>query len=294
MVAKPEKRFTLFHLSLKERQQPTFDTFMGSREEWLRFALKDRLTFNHWGKEELHWLPLEHGGRHILGLLQRTRRHGFHRPPDEGGEEVETEEWQGAYVLIDPTHHEDGQKAAVENDVVGAPRALLKSLVSHLNSRLDHPYLIAIEPLFDGGEFWKFSSEHGHVMRAINFDFVVPNMWRTDKALEKDLEETGKVTGAQRVRFGLESQDGVSTRNEQVETGVNYVERGAGTLSAKAMDGERFVSTKRPKTTTITNFGGTKSDIAEFFERFKDRILGRGQDDAVDDPDRAGDGVAVD
>lgn len=292
-MAKPDKKFTLFHLSLTPRREPTFDTFQGNREQWLRHALSERMTFNHWGQEELHWVPLEHESGLIFGLLQRTRRHAFHRSPDEGGEEVEAEEWQGAYILIDPKHHEDGQKAAVENDVVGSPRALLKSLVAHINSREDHPYLIAIEPLFDSGEFWSFSKEHGNMMRSIYFDFVVPNMWKTEKALEQDLEETGKKTGAQRIKFGLESPDGVSTQNDQVQTGVDYVEKGAGTLSAKSMNGERFVSTKKPKTTTIPQFSGYKSEVISYLANLRNRIFGREQD-AVDDPDNSSDGSSVD
>ncbi len=293
-MAKPDKKFTLFHLSLTPRRDPTFESFRGSREEWLRFALQERLTFDHWGKDELHWLPLDHDGGLIYGLLQRTRRHAFHRPPDEGGEEVEAEEWQGAYVLIDPAHHDDGQKAAVENDVVGLPRALLKSLVAHVNSRADHPYLIAIEPLFDGGQFWAFSSEHGNVMRNIQFDFVVPNMWGAESDLEKDLEDTGKKTGAQRIRFGLESQDGVLTQNAEVKVAVGYVEKGAGTVSAKAMNGDRFVSTKRPKTTKVPQFDGVKRDVVGYLAGLKNRIFGREQNSAVDDIGRTDDSSTVD
>jgi hypothetical protein len=33
------------------------------------------------------------------------------------------EPWQGAYVLIDPTTHETGQRVAIEIDAVGRPGA---------------------------------------------------------------------------------------------------------------------------------------------------------------------------
>jgi hypothetical protein len=245
-----------------------------SREAWVRFALEERFSFHHRAEAELYWVPRQGSDDLIIGLLEKQRPHVAHRPPDKGGEEMVVDEWQGAWVLIDPTHHDEGQRVAVENDVVGDPQAMLRSLAAAINRRTDKPYHIESEPLFDGSRFWSFSEEHSHIMRSIEFDFVVPNMWGTESDLEEDLKDTGKQTGAQRVRVGFDSEDGVRTQNAKVEEGVNYAEKGAGTIRARAMDGRRFYSNKQPLKTRLKIEKG--ASLAEGYLRdIKGLILGR-------------------
>ncbi len=271
-----ERKFTLFHLSLVPVQQTNFDMRLGdSREEWLRFALSEPFEFLHRGGGQLYWVPHGDIEETIFGIVQRTRSHGHHLPPDKGGTEVVTEEWQGAYVLLDPTHHDEGQRVAVENDVVGRPRALLRSLVSAINDRPDAPFQIEVEALFDATEFWAFARKHNHLMRRITFDFVVPNMWGTESDLESDLDDTGKQTGAERVKISMFGQHGVTTDNPKVRNGVEYAEKGAGTVSATAPDGTRFSSTRRPKVTKIPAFSEAGQPLKGYFHALKKRILSR-------------------
>lgn len=232
-------------------------------------------------------MPLEPIEESLLGLLQKTRKHGRHRPPDERGEEIIEDEWQGAYVLLDPTSHDEGQRVAVENDVVGEPQAILKSLVSAINGRADRPYHIEIEPLFSGRDFWIFSKQHDHLMRYINFDFVVPNMWTPYSDLEQDLKDTRAETGAQRVRVGYKSDDGVLAKAPRIKRGVDYAEKGAGTLSAKSMDGATFRSTNKKKTTMVPIVIGALT--IGVFAAMKGRILGRGQSRSLGDVGSGGD-----
>jgi hypothetical protein len=271
-----QKTFTLFHLNLVPIEQLDIETISGmTREQWLRHALSTGFDFPHWGGGTLHWVPNDAVDECILGLLERTRPHEHHRPPEEGGGEIVSDEWQAAYALIDPTHHDEGQRVAIENDVVGKPIAMLKSLVAALNARKDRPYHIEIEPLFDASRFWAFSRRHGDLMRRVTFNFVVPNMWGTESDLEKDLKETGKETGAQRVAVGLSSDDGVHTENDKVREGVSYSEKGAGTINAVAMDGARFSSTKRPRTSSIPGLDFGKALTRAVFLNLKEKILGR-------------------
>lgn len=283
----PRKSFTLFHLNLVPIDQLDLETKSGlSREDWLREALSKGFEFQHWGGGVLHWVPNKPVDECVLGLLERLRPHEHHRPPDEGGAEIVSDEWQGAYVLIDPTHHDEGQRVAIENDVVGEPRAMLKSLVTAINCRADRPYHIEIEPLFDASRFWAFSRRHDNVMRRIRFDFVVPNMWGTESDLEKDLQDTGKETGAQRVAVGFSSDDGVHTENDRVRDGVSYSEKGAGTINAVAMDGQRFSSTRKPRTSTIPGVDFGKELTLSIFKSLKGKILGREQSDSMGDSDQ--------
>lgn len=288
-----QKVFTLFHLSLVPIAQLDIEMRKDdSREQWLRFALSQGFEFTHWGGGTLHWVPLSPIDECIFGLLERTRPHEHHMPPSEGGAEVVSEEWQGAYVMIDPTHHDEGQRVSVENDVVGQPRALLKSLVSAINDRRAAPYQIEIEPLFDASRFWAFAKRHDNVLRSVTFDFVVPNMWGTESDLEKDLKDTGAQTGAERVTVGISGEHGIFTENQKVRDGVEYAEKGAGTVRAKAMDGQRFSSTARPRTSRIPLVEAGSELMHEYFGKLKRKILGREQDSAMDSSDRPGDGSA--
>jgi hypothetical protein len=269
------KSFTLFHFSLVPIEQLDLETLTElSREAWVRLALSRPFSFHHRSESELHWVPREVSDDLIIGLLEKQRPHVAHRPPDKGGEEMVVEEWQGAWILIDPTHHDEGQRVAVENDVVGDPQAMLRSLVAAINHRSDKPYHIESEPLFDGSRFWTFSEQHNHLMRSVEFDFVVPNMWGTESDLEEDLKDTGEQTGAQRVRVGFDSEDGVRTQNTKVKEGVNYAEKGAGTIRARAMDGGRFYSNRQPLKTRLKI--EKDASLAEgFLRHVKDLVLGR-------------------
>ncbi len=254
------------------------------RQEWLRYALQDVFEFEHRGGSTLHWVPQGAADECMLGLIQKTKIHQLHEPPEKGGQEITREEWQGAYVMIDPTHHDEGQRIAVENDVVGKPNALLKSLAQHLNLREDAPYQIEIEPIWDASRFWAFSNAHNNMMQKIEFDFVVPNMWSTETDLDHDLRDTGEKTGAERVSVAFRSQHGVSTNNSKVRQGVKYAERGAGTLSARAMDGTPFRSTKTMLISKIPAVKAGAEAMAAYFAGLKRTILQRGKGSALDDP----------
>jgi len=288
----PERKFTLFHFSLIPIAQATLTMrTRDTREDWLRYALSEPFEFGHFAGLKLHWVPRGFAEECIVGLIQRTRTHELHQSPDEGGGEITREEWQGAYVMVDPTHHDEGQRIAVENDLVGKPTSLLKSLAKHLNQMDEAPYQIEIEPLFDASRFWAFAKDHENIMRWIDFDFVVPNMWSTESDLDADLRETGATTGAERVSVAFRSDHGVTTDNQKVREGVEYAERGAGTLRARAMDGARFRSTSQPLTSKIPAIKAGAEDMLKYFVGLKRKILSRGKSPTMDVADRPDDGT---
>lgn len=290
-----DRKFTLFHFSMIPIAQTTITMrIKDSREEWLRHALRETFEFDHLGGASLHWVPQGQADECMVGLIQKTKIHDLHEPPEKGGREISREEWQGAYVLVDPTHHDEGQRIAVENDVVGKPNALIKSLARYLNAHDEAPYQIEIEPLWDASRFWAFAKDHGNVMKRIDFDFVVPNMWTTESDLDADLKDTGNVTGAERVSVGFRSDHGVSTDNQKVHEGVEYAEKGAGTLSARAMDGTRFRSTKTLLTSTIPAVKAGADAMVTYFDGLKRTILQRGKSPTMDDSSGPSDGPPVD
>lgn len=237
-----DRAFNLLHLSLTQIREPNFDTFNGTRENWLRKSLSEKFNFIGRGGKDLVWVPKESSNHLIVGLIQGKKAHSFHEPPTSGGAETMDEFWQGAYLFLDPRHHEDGQKLAIENDVLGMPRSLANSLLGHINQMFDCPFVATAELIFDESDFWRFSEISGGKLKHIKFRFVVPNMWGPQNDLEEDLKETGVETGSEQVEVTLRAKNGVGTNNEKVKTGVSYASRGAGSVEARNMEGKKFSS----------------------------------------------------
>jgi hypothetical protein len=290
------RKFTLFHLSLIQLRQMDIESFEGTREQWIRHSLKESFSFSYRGGVTMHWvkLPDELDDECIYGLLELKRPHERHEPPERGGAEILTEEWQGAYIIIDPTHHNDGQKVAVENDIVGKPGAILGGLIDAINARTDKSYTIEFEPIFDSRSFWRFARDNDHILKSITFDFVVPNMWGAEDGLDKDLKDTGKDTGADRVKVNFSGQQGISTKSDRIKDGVKYAERGAGNVEAKAPDGTPYSSKTKLKTTSVPKVEGDKTTVREYFKSVKGRILGREKASKAKNTDTTGDNTTGD
>lgn len=135
------RTFSLLHLSLIERQKLLFGQFEGTREAWLRFALRETFSFKGRGGRDLVWVPKRSEDGLVFGLIQGTSAFAHHESPAAGGAETSSDMWQGAYLFLDPSHHDDGQKLAIENDVLGAPRALAKALFDYLMKGMMHHIL---------------------------------------------------------------------------------------------------------------------------------------------------------
>jgi hypothetical protein len=243
--------FSLLHLSLVPPVQASLLSFVGNREEWLRFALSKSFDFLGWGGAEYVWVPKSVDKGYIFGLIQGKKPYNFHAPPEDGGVEKEEDFWQGAFVFIDPKHHTEGQKVAIENDVLGRPQALAKSLFDHISSRDDAPFNALAELIFDESDFWVFAKESDNILDYVKFEFVVPNMWSPQNDLEEDLKETGKDTGSDRVDVTLRGKNGIKADSDRVRDGVKYASRGAGVIKAKNRAGKRFSSARRPTTVRV-------------------------------------------
>ena len=90
----------------------------------------------------------------IIGTVARLHQKVHHTPPDEGAVEMVSDEWQGALVIVDPVHHDDGQKVSFERDAtIGRPRAVLSSMLAAINALPDAPYSIEPRPIFHSSGF---------------------------------------------------------------------------------------------------------------------------------------------
>lgn len=277
--------FELFHLSLLEvRQIGLFEQGpRPSREDWLRGALADGFTFQH-RSTECHWVPAEPIDQVIAGNVLRSHPRRHHVPPEEGGHEVVSDEWQGSLVLIDPTHHDDGQKVSFErDDTLGKPDAVLQSMAAYINALPNAPYVIEPKPIFSESSFWSWAAAHEYRLHSVSFEFVTPNMFGSKTAFDEEMKEFGEA-GVATVKMKLDEGGrggGIDARSEQIRRAVDYSAQGGGSMTAKAKNGDKFSSTGETKTARLPatpeeRNGGLKA-IAKWFPR----LFGREQDDSL-------------
>lgn len=131
-------QFDLMRLSLLERLHGDLFAdrvaFLPTREVWLRRVLAREVVFIH-RKDTFHFVPEPPDGGAApafpIGRIGRAVSVQENQPPEAGLKETKRETWRASLVMIDPRHHDDGQKIAMEQDPsVGAPFAVFQSLVS--------------------------------------------------------------------------------------------------------------------------------------------------------------------
>jgi hypothetical protein len=287
--------FELHHLSLAPRTQPSLFEAKIGKADWIREAFGEQRAFEH-RSVAFHWVP--YGKRRktgpIIGVVERQYPMQHYQPPDEGGEPTSTDVWQGAVVIIDPEHHDDGQKLAFERGTkVGQPLAVLSSMIGTVNELPDAPYIMAVKAIWDEQSFQTFARRHGNTMRSITFDFVVPNMFDLSGKLDEKLKQVGEDTGAQHVKLTLESPDGIRVDAPEVQAGVAYGAQGQATLTAKAMDGDRYSSTDKVRTSRVASLKGQGKALLAVVRDKLDEVLGR-NDAGAGGPDRDSDDPHVD
>ncbi len=271
------RKFHLFHLNLIPISGPLFQGQGPTREEYLRAMLEKDFEFDIQRGEShnnANWVYKGQIDGAILGILEKEVPYQHHLSPEEGGEEVTTAIWQGAFVMIDPTHHEKGQRASVEIDPAVSSKSLLKALFGHLNKDKDKSYEIIHEQIFDGNNFWNYAKEANNRLTRVQFDFVVPNMWKSAEKLDEELKEAGIATGAQRVTVSYQSSEGVDAESQPVKDGVKYIQRGAGKIKASASGLKNFDSDDNPATTEIPRFNTEEFQDIEKNTEYKDKVLG--------------------
>ncbi len=279
----PNRKFHLFHLNLMIMRGPLFQKIAPTREEYLRSVLERDFEFSIGrGKNysRASWIYKGAVGECILGTLLKEGPHQRHLPPEEGGDEVITQEWQGAWVIIDPTHHKKGQRASVEVDVdvVGTPKSLLIGLVGQINKNKDRPYNITPDLIFNGNNFWDYAKKANNKFTKVQFDFDVPNMHGTKKEIANDLKEAGVQTGAENISITYKSSKGINALSERIKSAVEYIEKGQGKIKAFASGLRSFDSDANPTITEMPNSDRDKNQGTKQFNKHKGEVLGHDGD----------------
>ena len=232
-----------------ERESPDGEAW--TREKWLRIILSETFEFLH-RKTLFHYVhsPSDHDpeNRLIIGKIGRSHQVQEHAPPEDGLEEIQRKQWQAARLFVDPRHHKDGQKVAMEADgAVGLPVPIVDSLVEHINRRPEEPYILQAHAIIEEQSFWEFADEHDGEITFVGFELAVPNMFDETENYDKELAKIREEEKASKVKFSIENKDGLKVRTKRVKNAVDYAARGTGTIRARTKRKKTYDSSRKAK-----------------------------------------------
>lgn len=273
--------FKLFRISLID-EQTTFDMFKEhakNRQEFLTSIFSERFQFTHRGAI-YHYAPVLTSKKPeeiLLGRVGKPTKVIENMPPDQGLLEEERESWKAAVMVIDTSHHEDGQKISFQcRSEVGKPKSILKSMANELNSRhKGRGYHMEIEPIFDASSFWDFVKENNGKITRISFTFVAPNMFGSIDSISREMKEFRDEERAQRIRIELSSENGLNAETEKIKNSVDYVAKGGGKITA-ATHKKKFNSTVSEKDVSIDKITQDEP-IIDLILKTLSKIFGRNE-----------------
>lgn len=271
------EKFDLFRLSLTERstQEDLFLDSIPNREEYLRKLFATNFQFSHYGNT-LHYVVQDpNANGRIIAMVGRVYATDENTPPEEGFKQAIHQGWKAAIFVLDPTHHADGQKISFHHDqLVGRPSSLIRSIVNAFNENSLAPYHIEVEPIFSAKSFWEFAESNKGEITSLTFEFVTPNMFGGSDEVTNELRNFRDIEKAQKVTVKIQSSDGLETNTEKVKESVDYVTKGAGTITAKARGGQQYNSTKQSQQVTLPDTL-SKESLVDRVRQNIGRLLGR-------------------
>lgn len=273
----------LFRLMLNEREiRDLFEQIspartIVTREQSIRSTFGVERKFKHYGSEFVYYPEVDEESKNfIFGWIGRERRIAERTPPEQGFEPTEHRGWQAAFIAVDPSAHQDGQKVAMEwNREIGEPKAILRSLINEINKDSTNKFYIQCYPILVEGSFWTFAKAHNEKIRSITFDVAVPNMFGGVSDFEQEMKFVHRELNGSRIKTLIESDTVLRHTDQRLKDIVDYVEKGAGELQAEAMDGEKYTSNSHEKHINIEIENHTKNTRAfwrELWQRI-DRIF---------------------
>ncbi len=274
-------QFELFHLSLLPRTQSDwieYDPNKITREEWLRKVFCEEQPFNNYGSE-FHYVyaQLNADDGSIIGKVGRQVVREENKPPSEGLEDFTHETWLAALLVLDPTHHEDGQKLAIQNVInVGTPKMLVKNLVAAINARYPRgPYAIEVSQIIEEQSFWQFVDENKGNVTSMTLDFIAPNMFGSDDEFSSEMTAFKVSEKARKVKLMVANEDGIEPDTPRMRRAVQYATKGGGRIRARAKGKKSYNSDDSVKRSFLDDVKETGTELAEVARKLAKRILGR-------------------
>ncbi len=278
-------RLFLFRLSLKPHRQTDIfqrrqsDGSAHTRETWLRERLSSQVAFNH-RQNDFYFVPEASDtgipSEIIVGWIARTRAVNERTPPWDGLSLTEHESWQAALIMIDPRHHDDGQKVAMEaRPDIGSPEAILVSLARALSPSVQEPFSVTAFPIIEERSFARFASEHEETIKTITYEASVPNMFGGADDFSEEMRTLRDEANVSKVKTRLESDGTIDIKATRLTEIANHVEKGGGKIKATTTDGSTYNSDEHAAHEDVDT-GGTESEKSDFWSRVRaalDRIF---------------------
>ena len=273
-------KFELFRLSLLAREQIDLVSEYNdlNREEWLRKVFLEEQSFENRGTQFHYVGSSEHSDAEIIaGRIGKNVFREENRPPEEGLKEYTHDTWRAALLVLDPRQHHDGQKLALQRVYdVGQARVLIHNLVSEINQRYPYgPYSIEASQLIDSESFWNYVDRHSGKVTSVSFDFIPPNMFDSSDTLEEELRKYRDEERASKIGVTVQNPEGIDPNTSRIRAGVEYAEKGGGSVQARAQGETPYKSTDSVKQTSLEGVKLKGSDLLRAAIDLKDKILGR-------------------
>lgn len=235
--------FYLFRASLK--QHVNLFARQLSREEWLREAFSVPMAFSH-RQEQFIYIPEKNpvlDKNYIYGWIGRSTIVRERTSPEDGFLPTEHESWRAAFIAMDPSHHDDGQKIAMEfTSDVGRPGAILKSLFERVNQPESIPYVADVHAIVEQGSFWSFVRDSDDRIKSISFELAAPNMFGGKDDMQQELRALRDNENVSKVKTTLISDTSLNPHTQRMTEVVNYAEQGGGALKARNEAGKTYNS----------------------------------------------------
>ncbi|PRA46644.1 hypothetical protein [Brucella pituitosa] len=271
-------RLELARLFLLERRQgdvferKNLDGSQMTREQWLRAIFSQRIDFVHRTGTRV-FVPLDNApdGK-IVGRIGREIEVIENEPPHMGLKEIARKQWKACLVIIDPTHHDDGQKLFIqENSGVGSGYGNFESLVRTINAfSPPEPFSLELNKISNQESFWTYVARNKGKVTSVTLEVTMPNMFGGSSTFEEDARRLRDQENARRIRETIENEDGLNPDTERMREAVSYATRGGGRVKAKAKNAIPYDSSKNKKTVEVeieNSSDGMDSDFWYSLER---------------------------
>jgi hypothetical protein len=121
-----------------------------------------------------------------------------------------------------------------------------------MNTQTDRERFSAeVFSIVEESSFWKFAEAHAFQIRLLSLDVAVPNMFDGPDDFKEELKKLRDKNNAARVRTTLTSDGSLNTKADNIAPIIDYAEKGAGTVKARAIDGANYNSQDHAKRVTV-------------------------------------------
>jgi len=249
-----------------------------SREQWLRRVFDEEQLFINRGSE-FHYVPAMPNSKTgpLIGRIGRKILREENRPPSEGLDDMTHEAWMAAVLVLDPNHHDDGQKLALQiTRDVGSSLTLTTKLVSAINERYPYgPYSIQVAQITEERSFWTFIEENKGKVTSITLDFIAPNMFGSDDEFSNEMREFRDNEEARKVTLSLQNESGLEPDTPRIRRAVRYASQGGGKIRARAKSDKRYNSADSVKRSYLKDVKEAGTELIRVAGQFANKILGR-------------------